>query len=323
MEELIQAGFHLEDLAEDPFGTLQMRTDIVVEMTDALASACHVAAHYDDRTEPPTIHVRRGRTEGRNNFSILHELAHHAQACSDSWFDIYYSLDDPRRRSQLKESVANSVASMLLISDELLEECVGGSSGVNARGVREMYVRSSASMTACLVRSLDVPGERIVLLGTPEGGLHFSADNGTGFHSPSKKQPQSTLRDAYDRALASPTESAVVHGGNGLEYLGARPNTNVVFDVALCEGSLLAVVTRGKDQRHSYGDRELYTGSICGHEFESYASPGRCTVCSEPKCAECRLCGCESKKPQACTNCYQALYAADIAAGRTHHDECW
>lgn len=102
MEELIHAGFQLEDLAEDPLGTLQMRTDIGVEIADSLASACHVAAHYDEKTDPPTIHVRRGRTEGRNNFSILHELAHHVQAHSDAWFDLYYSLRDPGRRSQLR-----------------------------------------------------------------------------------------------------------------------------------------------------------------------------------------------------------------------------
>ena len=191
IQELADAGFQLEDLADDPFGTLQRRSDIAVETTDSMKFACHVSAHYDDRTSPPTIHVRRGRTEGRNNFSILHELAHHAQACSDAWFEIYYSIDDRTRRAQLKEAVANSVASMLLISDELVEECIGGSSGVTARGVRDMYDQSTASMTACLVRALDVPGERIVLLGTPEGGLHFSADNGTGFHSPSKKQPVS------------------------------------------------------------------------------------------------------------------------------------
>jgi Zn-dependent peptidase ImmA (M78 family) len=323
MEELVQAGFQLEDLAYDPVGTLQNRTDIVVEITDSLASGCHVAAHYDDRTSPPTILVRQGRTQGRNNFSILHELAHHAQASSDEWIELFYSLDDPRRRAQLKEAVANSVASMLLISDELLEDCIGGTSGVTARGMREMYERSSASMTACLVRSLDIPGERIVLLGTPEGGLHFSADTGTGFHSPSKKQRQSNLRVAYDKATESATESATIRGGYGIEYATAGSNTNVVFDVALCEGSVMAVVTRGNDMRHSFADKEQHVGSVCGHYFDTADASSTCRACDEPRCPQCRICGCEDKKPKACTKCHQTLYATDVSAGRIMHDECW
>lgn len=321
--ELMDSGYQLEDLAADPFGTLEKRSDISVNLEKSLGKTCHVDARYDDRADPPVIHVRESHSQGRNNFSILHELAHHAQAKSDAWTILFYSIQDPGRRSQLKETVANCVASTLLLGDELIEECIGGRQGVTASGIREMYFQSSASMTACLVRSLDVPGERIVLLGTPEGGVYFSADTGTGFRSPSKKQPQPALRDAYDKAVVSSTESARIHGGVGIEYATAASNTNVIFDVALCEGSLLAVVTRGTDVRHSFGDREEYAGSICGHHFEAADATTTCRDCGELRCPECRLCGCDTKKPKMCSDCGLALYPADIQAGRSAHDECW
>lgn len=321
--ELVNSGFQPEDLASDPFGTLQKRSDISVNLEKSLGTTCHVDARYDDRADPPVIHVRESISKGRNNFSILHELAHHAQATSDAWSTLIYTIQDARRRSQLKETVANCVASTLLLSDELVDECIGGRQGVTASGIRKMYLQSSASMTACLVRSLDVPGDRIVLLGTPEGGVYFSADTGTGFRSPSKKQPQPALRDAYDKAVLSLTESARIHGGVGIEYATAPSNTNVVIDVAVCDGSLLAVVTPGTDIRHSYADREEYVGSICGHHFGAANVTSTCRDCGELKCPECRLCGCDSKKPRMCSDCGLALYPVDIQAGRPTHDECW
>ncbi len=321
--ELLEKGYQLEDLASNPLETLQGRLDIIVKREKSLGSTCHVDARYDDRGDPPVIHVRESSSQGRNYFSILHELAHHAQARSDEWTKILYSIPDLRRRSQLKETVANSVASTLLLSDDLVEECIGGRKGVTGTGIRDMYLRSSASMTACLVRSLDIPGERIVLLGTSEGGVYFSADTGSGLRRPSIRQPQPTLRDAYDRATSSPTESARIHGGAGIEYASAPSNTNVVFDVALCEGSILAVVTRGNDLRHSYAEREEYVGSICGHHFDAAAGTATCRGCGELRCPDCGLCGCDSRKPPMCSNCGLALYPSDIQAGRSAHEECW
>lgn len=323
IQELADAGMQPEDLAADPFGTIHSRGDLSIEETALLDPGCQIAAHYDERTSPPTIHVKRSFSQGRNNFSILHELAHHAQACSEQWAELFYEIPDRARRSSLKELVADRVAALILLDDELMETSIGGSSGVTALGVRNMYLSSEASMTACLVRALDAPGERVVLLGTPDGRLYFSAHNSDELRSPSTKQPQANLRDAYEKLLHSQSESTAVHGGHGLEYLRARSNTNVIFDVALCEGSLLAVVTKGHDQRHSYGDKEPYTGSICGHEFDVAESSGDCQDCGELKCAECSLCGCESKKPRICTSCSCALYATDIAQGRSEHEECW
>jgi hypothetical protein len=323
INELIEAGFQPEDLAHDPFGALEGRTDIQVQLLPTLGSGCSLTARYDDTTDPPSIFVRASRSRGRENFSVLHELAHHAQASCEPWIREYYEVANRSDRQRLKEQTANTVAARLLLPDEFIESCLGPRREASAIAARKMFEGSAASMTACLVRLLDLPGERIVMLGTPNGALYFAADTGHGFRHPSIREPQPTLIAAYDRAVLDPEEAAVIRGGHGVCYSSTPANTNVVFDVALCEGILLAVVTRGQDQRHSFGDQEMVTGSICGHDFETQASSGRCAECGELRCAECRLCACEHKKPKVCTQCRQPLYAADLAAKRSEHDECW
>lgn len=318
--ELVDAGYQLEDLADDPFGTLQSRADINVAVQESLGNACHVDARYDDRYTPPVIHVRQSRTERRNNFSILHELAHHAQANSDAWAKVAYELR-PDLRAQLKEKVADSVAAILLLPDDLVDECIGAERGVSAKGIREMYERSQASISACLVRSLDIPGERVIMLADSLGNLYFSGAGGDGLVQPSRNQPQSDLKTMFERAMEANERALGSPASVGLQYLSGKAYANVLYDCALVDGGLVVVATRARNEPFAWGESELHTGSICMHEFDIASSSGRCSTCREPRCPQCGQCNCPDRTVY-CASCFLALARALADAGATRCDDC-
>lgn len=318
--ELVDTGYQLEDLAEDPFGTLQRRTDIEVVAEDTLGNACHVDARYDDRYTPPVIHVRQSRTERRNNFSILHELAHHIQANSDTWADLAYSLRSDLR-SRLKEQVADSIAANLLLPDELVDECIGDSVGVSAKGVRLLYERSQASISACLVRSLDRPGERVVMLADHDGNLYFSGTSDGGLIQPSKNKAQTDLRTLFKRTIDNDENTANMAASVGFEYLSGATYTNIRYEGALIDLNLIVTATRANNEFHAWGAGERHTGSICLHEFDIASSTGRCSACSEHLCPKCGQCTCPDRTTY-CSSCFLALSKVLASTGASTCDEC-
>lgn len=319
--ELIEAGYQLEDLAYDPFGTLQRRSDINVSVEESLGKACHVDARYDDRYSPPVIHVRQSRTERRNNFSILHELAHHIQANSDTWANLAYTLR-PDLRARLKEKVADSIAAILLLPDELVDECIGDAvGGITAKGVRALHERSQASISACLVRSLDRSGERVVMLADSDGNLYFSGNSDGGLIQPSKNKPQTDLRTLYERALISEGNIANMAASVGFEYLSGSTYANISYQGTLIGSNLVVVATRANNEFHGWGDGERHTGSICMHEFQIASSTGKCAVCKEHFCPKCGQCNCPDKT-KYCSSCFLAIPKALASTGASICSEC-
>jgi hypothetical protein len=108
-EEIRRDGFDLKQLSDDPFREIPRSSEIVIKMQENLPESCHVDARYDGRSTPPVMYVRDSGNEGRDSFSILHELAHHAQENSEAWTDFYYKIDQDLRSTVEKELLIASL----------------------------------------------------------------------------------------------------------------------------------------------------------------------------------------------------------------------
>ncbi|MEB7446656.1 ImmA/IrrE family metallo-endopeptidase [Arthrobacter koreensis] len=323
IQEILDAGAVFEDIADAPVKYVESRGDLDVIFHELRGTkGCNVQACYDPYIDPPAIFVHLSGNTGRDNFSVLHELAHHQQRVGDAWSDITEDITDRAFIKELREKVANSFASRLLLHEDLIESAFG-SGPVTAAGVRWLFDNSAASMQACLYRSLELEGNRVVMQTDSDGRLFFSAANSDELFPPHKDKTQEEIARSFDRLQASEGGSLVVRGGYGIQHLSGKSYTNVVLDMALCDGCVLVIATKGRSEYFAFSDDgEYYQGSVCHDSFLIKDSPGRCTTCNEPKCSKCKACGCPDKQPPPCTRCFMLLSVNDVRAGLTAHEDC-
>jgi Zn-dependent peptidase ImmA (M78 family) len=323
IQEILDAGAVFEDIADDPVKYVESRGDLDVIFHELRGTkGCNVQACYDPYIDPPAIFVHLSGNIGRDNFSVLHELAHHQQRVGDAWSDVTEDITDRAFIKELREKVANSFASRLLLHEDLIETAFGAGP-VTAAGVRWLFDNSAASMQACLYRCLELEGNRVVMQAANDGSLFFSAANSDELFAPHIDKSQDEIARAFDRLDASEDGSLVVHGGYGIQHRSGKSYTNVVLDMALSDGCILVIATKGRNEYFAFGDDGGYhQGSLCHHNFLIADSPGRCSSCNEPKCAKCPSCGCPDKQPQPCTRCFMLLSVKDMREGLTEHEDC-
>lgn len=279
--------------------------------------ACDLGGVYDGDRDPARITLRVYQNERRNKFTALHELGHHLLYCDSDWsLRVLPTLGD--RARVVEEKVANDFAASLLLPDEMVQRYLG--SGVTAVGLREMLARTEASATTCCVRALSLPGDRLVMLATLDGGIWYSDSNGRPYN-PGKKVVQPSLATAAERALAE--GSYTLLGGEGIRYASGRADTDVQVDVAVHEGLVFAVVTSTRPDSRTWGGADWNeVCRACGEHFQVSMSAGKCAACDEWKCPECRGCECVNAKAVICPRCWIALSVAEASQGLETHTDC-
>ncbi len=197
--------------AQEPIVALGMVRDLEVYWTaQPPRGACELGGVYDGDREPAVITVRRYRNEKRNFFTCMHELGHHLFARDEAWqYEVLPKLGVHARRTE--EKIVNDFAACLLIPDDEVERHLGP--GVSARGIISMVEQTQASVTACCIRALQCPGERLIILSDEAGGIWWADSNGSPF-SPGKKVHQPALLRAIERAAQDGGEYTLV-GGDG------------------------------------------------------------------------------------------------------------
>lgn len=183
----------------DPRGAVLLMPDVeLIEDVSLRPAKCPIDRTYDP--QPPRIRYRPHESR-RDNFTLLHELAHHLLAQDTEWcFTVAPQLDRQRvgaARSH-EEGIANTFAADVLISPELAAEAFVH--GVTSSACAELFKRGVASATACLVRGLKEPGDRLVMLSDHDGQVWFSSSNGEPF-SPGRGVQQPAIADGVTRAL--------------------------------------------------------------------------------------------------------------------------
>lgn len=274
----------------------------VIEDWSLRPKTCPIDGTYLAETQ--TISYRP-MSERRDRFTLLHELGHHLLALDTQWsLGIAPMLDQAGVGVLVEERIVNEFAARVLIPEQ--DAHTAFERGVNAEAVARLYDRGQASASACLVRALSHPGERLVMLTDLTGHPWFVDSTGEPF-SPGKHVHQPALETAAARAAqAGGTFTGV--GLGGIAYKSGKTFSDVKIDIALRGALVFAVITAlPRDVRVSGDSAEWRVVCIdgCGREFRQEESPGICSECQEPRCPGCRQCACST--PVLCERCFIAL----------------
>jgi len=300
----------------DPVRALQFIADVKLQwLTDSPTGACELGGVYDPVHKPPLIQVLMSRSLERNNFTVLHELGHHLLAQDEQW-----SYTVRRSISQdVEERVVSTFASHVLLPDEIV---VHHLDPVTATGVVSLIGATSASVTACCVRALSLPGERLVLLTERGERVIWAGSNGRP-HAPRKDVWQPFIEAVARRAESNPDLTAEMSGGEGVLYANGTQDTNVNAQAAWYEDLVVAVVTSTPPPRYVYPGHEPWQQACgnCGHEFPPAESPAQCSKCREWKCPRCNHCQC-APAPVICEECWTQLSRSLVERGLRRHPDC-
>lgn len=319
------AGEHedadLPSLIHDPIATLEACAHIAVRWVGDTGSECALYGYY--RSSPPTISLHMSHSGARDNFTVLHEYAHHLQQHDKKWaFEVLAKLP-PFDAKLIEEAVCDAFASSVLMPDELVDENLG--SRLTSKFIAQLFGKSSASRQAACMRAVEVApaGEQyLVLLADPNGKIQFG-------RSTSEELPTVPFGSVQDDIARLATE-ALARGGQatgltrtGLRYSTGNARSDLTIDISIDDLHVFAVVSpiyKFGEQNWGEDERECASAS-CGEVF-GWTADLTCKGCSGPKCPVCSTCFCEKAAATTCSQCFTELSLAESIAGRTDHIEC-
>ncbi len=302
---------------QEPIAALDHVEGLKVEwVATLLSNMCDVGGLYDGRKDPALITIYESWNAKRDSFTALHELGHHL-AWNDHVWQRQIRPDVARKARAFEEATVDVFASRVLLPAGLVESALG--SGVTPDAILDLGENSQASLTACCVRALDEPGDRIVFLSSADGTVLYSGASGE-LYSPGRSVDQPMLAEAVERAKVR--GSYKTSGGGGIRYSSGRAREDVVLDVTIRGGLAVAVVTPARPQRApaEWGAWEL--DCSCGETFRAVDAAGTCRVCEQPKCPECGRCECSAAVASVCVSCSLELSASEVSRGLTKHEDC-
>jgi hypothetical protein len=301
--------------ATDPIQAASKIDDVVVEwLPDSPQGACEIGGLYDHRVVPPRITIGSSGNARRDGFTAMHEIGHHLLATDSTWLlEDRFSIEGVR---QAEETIVDAFAAAVLIP----ESVAGGylSAGIDSRALVELMRHTPASPTACCVRALKTPGDRLVLLMDPSGKVWYSGSTGEP-RNPGKAVPQPALVRAVEQATLSGGHAVAV-GGEGIHYASGWVDTDVKVDVSLLQELAVIVCTAtAPDPRLRPDSSWEEICPRCDSEFTPERGTRPCAECGEYRCPECGRCGCVSTK---CASCFLELTAVDVSNGETLCENC-
>jgi len=303
---------------EDALSAVARLDDVVVVWEHSPRSGCPVDGQYCGDTTPARIILRPSVSDRRDNFTVLHEIAHHLLYNDEAWaLDVRPTLGP--LQWQVEERIANAFAASVLFPAEQVERLLG--SEPTSAGVAALFEESSASATACLSRVLDMPGERMVMLTDLDGRPWYTSTNGEPFAPGRVRQP--AVAAAAERALSGHGTATTV-GGEGIQYASGKAFTSVQLDVAVSGGLVFVIATVDERQDPRFrttSETWWHTGAQCLHSFDAAESPGFCDRCRSPRCPQCGLCDCESNDV-LCSRCFLVLPTGRARSGVEICENC-
>ncbi|OZE04009.1 hypothetical protein CH249_12530 [Rhodococcus sp. 05-2255-3B1] len=316
-------GIPSDALFENPVNAITENSTIRVKTTDRSLKGCSVDGLY--RPDPPTITLARTGS-GRDNFTVLHEFAHHLQAYDEEWQDILWQVGRPLR-GWIEESLCDVYASTVLIPDQLLDP----TAELSSQALSSLFDRTQASRQAVLtrvVRSYGDGGQLFAVVCDLSGRVEFGMSTNDALAQPPRGLVQPDIGRLISKVLEDGSSSGRTNTTSEIVYSTGATRDDVLLDVSLAGGTYAFVVGRKferyADDRWSVSER-VCPSDACNEEFAVTAGSERCLTCTEPICPSCRRCDCASERAPAgiCPRCRIALYPADVAAGRSEHDECF
>jgi hypothetical protein len=262
---------------------------------------------------------------GRDNFTVLHEYGHHLQQHDLDWADVLWRLTKINL-GWVEEQVSSRFASLVLIPDKDMIPLLDRGA-ITAKSMSALHGQHATSPQAMLVRLEAATYGRepvFVALADVDGTVVFATSLHPEMPHPPFRSIQPDIARLAEEALRS-NLSATGSASFGITYSTGNSRSDIKLDVAVGASGLVFVTGR---PQHRYGSAQWARQEIecpapaCGEVFVWDETVQVCRRCAAPKCPECSACSCEDTIT-SCQKCNLALTPADIAAGRTAHDECW
>lgn len=314
--------FDLHALARDPETALAGHSEVEISYDPSPIAGCSVFGYYRPQPGGPAlIVIHPSYVEGRDVFTILHELGHHIQRQHLAWASYRFTLSKTAG-DRLEERVADALASELLFPDELAKV------GMSSRQLAELDAQSRGSRAAVAMRAAELaaPGESaVVVVADRHGVVQFARAVGGDVFAPARGSVQPDLARLISQAMASEDGQAAGDLQAGVRASSGWVQGDVTADVALDWSGLHAFAIIRPTQR--FGRRAEWSiaeavcpHDACGEEFVVDASIEHCASCEQPKCPECRRCHCDDPAGETCPNCFMRLSEAERQGAVIH--EC-
>jgi hypothetical protein len=258
----------------------------------------------------------------RENFTLVHELAHHLVENDDDALDWIADRDDPDRDL---ESLCDRIAQYLLLSEQLVNSVLAGQTP-RAEHVNALYDASMASEPVCaiaLAARLPVQGAVIIadLGGDTVIYASVQADandrwpkvfpwpgNSLPSDHPIKRMDTNArfTRKSWWRTPWGETQEYYVDAVSG------QRRVHAVFAVIDLWGAERVHL----DAPPVSDDRPTKEIRCCGQTRHVRAWP--CPTCREPHCPNCGRCGCDRAidRQVLCTECFLYQPAKLVVDGR-------
>ncbi len=257
----------------------------------------------------------------RQNFTLMHELAHHLV---DSNIECLSWLADQPQSPRLLEQLCDQIASDLLISPGEADRILG-STPPDAGAVLALYEKTEASRSVCanaIVRRLPCDG-LVVLVEEGADTVFYAARSGD-------TRPYAWKGDALPAAhplrRATPPAQTLAwwpypSGSERREYYMSCSTASGWTVAVLAERNLFKVP--GFHIPHTVEEDRGYDGEItcpCGYSGKTRWWP--CNECGKSQCPKCSECDCDRRTRQlvACTNCFTSVMPHLLEGGLC--DQC-
>lgn len=307
--------FNLSALRSDPFGTLMRSAEITVTIEEDLVNTgCGGGGYY--RPSPPTIHLHPA-TSRRDNFTLLHELAHHLQQTHDQWGYTLIDMDALIRR-KIEEAVCDQFAAQILMPVGVTDR--HDVSVHPADVMAGFFARTRASRAATLqrVREMLPHGARWILaVADLDGVVSTSAST---YDDP--PPPKGFAQEGFRRVAVEAMDAAVRREfHDGIEYRTGAVLDDLRVEAALdCEERYVFLALRPTTTNGSgtwtFPAQEC-SNPVCERVFQPLQSSGRCQSCQGFRCPYCNRCSCSAPdRPTTCTSCFVPYTPAEMASGK-------
>lgn len=314
-----ECTFDLAALSNDPFGTLMRSPEITVTLEDDLVdTGCGGGGYY--RPSPPTIHLHPA-TSRRDNFTLLHEFAHHLQQWHDQWGYLLIDMPDFRRR-KIEEAVCDQFAAQILMP---VSDTDRHATSLHPADVMAgLFARSGASRSATVQRVREMlPAEsRWILAVADFDGLVITSATTYSDAPP----PKGFKQEGFKQVAAEALQSAVRREFHeGIEYRTGMVLDDMRVEAALDFEERYVFVALRPTTVNGLGTRtyplQECVNPVCEATFGPRESSYRCETCQGFRCPRCQRCGCTApERPTTCTACFMPYTPAEMASG---NHECF
>jgi Zn-dependent peptidase ImmA (M78 family) len=329
-----------QHLSDAPLPALEaLGFNVRIRAESEITGPCTVAGSYQ-QGPPPTITVVHSRSQGRQNFTGLHELGHQLVAQDDDLQDLFAM--EPAADRKFEEDVCDAIAAEFLLPDETVDRYID-ELGPTARAVVELFHDRRASREACCVRAAQrIPGAGHVMLAR-DGVARFTAAANTQFRV-RRQTPQPDdhpIVRAADRGSCR-GEAPVRYSSGALSdryFVDAVADDDYVFAVFLDSKppwvqGLTVMSSATQDEWGNLSVTETVEASCphCDVDFEALGAP--CPTCrayfhrGRGGCGECS-CGTAASatarppvKDAQCDSCFVRRPMGDFSTGTGTCDVC-